>query len=146
MPCALRISEAASLALHAMGLLAIEPERSLSAKAIASSFQVSEAHLAKVLQRLVRVGLLRSSRGPRGGFSLTRQPSDVTLLEVFEAIEGPMNPSDCLFSAPLCEGSDCMLGSVLVEVNQLLVQRFSGTTLADVSSGFESGPANLVLP
>ncbi|MCP4900046.1 MAG: Rrf2 family transcriptional regulator, partial [bacterium] len=96
MPTMLRISEAASLGIHAMGLLAIHPDRSLSARTIAEKFSVSEAHLSKVLQRLTKVGLLASTRGPKGGFSLTRDPETVTLLEVFEAIEGPVEPTDCL--------------------------------------------------
>ncbi len=84
MACALRISEAASLALHATGLMAINPGKPMSTKVIAQSFEVSEAHLSKVLQRLGKVGLLNSARGPRGGFTLARDPKDINLLEVFK--------------------------------------------------------------
>ena len=122
MACALKISEAASLAMHAMGLLAMEPDRSRSVRAIAGRLGLSEAHLSKVLQRLVKAGLLRSNRGPRGGFRLTREPEQISLLEVFEAIEGPVEPTDCLLSLPLCDGSGCILGKILVDVNHLLLE------------------------
>lgn len=136
MACTLRISEAASLALHATGLMAKRPGQSLSTKAIAESFAVSEAHLSKVLQRLGKVGLLRSTRGPRGGFTLTREPGKVTLLEVFEAIEGPLDPADCLFENAVCDGTTCVLGRVLKEVNKQLVAHLSNTTLDQVGDVF----------
>ena len=113
MPCALKISEAASMAMHAMGLLALEPGKPLSSRAIASCFHVSEAHLSKVMQRLVKVGLLSSVRGPKGGFSLAVDPQKVMLLEVFTAIEGPLETSSCLFGVPLCDGETCILGRTM---------------------------------
>jgi Rrf2 family protein len=137
MACTLKISEAASLALHAAGLMATKPGQSLSTKSIAESFSVSEAHLSKVLQRLGKVGLLRSTRGPRGGFTLTRAPSEVTLLEVFEAIEGPLHPGDCLFENAICDGETCVLGRVLREVNGQLVKHLANTTLAQVGTVFD---------
>jgi hypothetical protein len=115
-PCALRICEAASLAMHVMGLLATDPERALSAKAI----------------------------GPGGGFALARQPDEVSLLEVFQAIEGPLDPADCVFNVPQCDGSSCVLGSVLVEVNDILWKHLSGTTIADVGHGFETSLAQIL--
>jgi Rrf2 family nitric oxide-sensitive transcriptional repressor len=63
MPTVLRMSDAASLALHGMVILAEAPERRVSARAIASELDASEAHLAKVLQRLARAGLVESVRG-----------------------------------------------------------------------------------
>jgi Rrf2 family protein len=143
-PCALRISEAASLAMHAMGLLATDPDRALSAKAIAASFDVSEAHLSKVMQRMTKAGLVTSARGPGGGFALARQPDEVSLLEVFQAIEGPLDPADCVFNVPQCDGSSCVLGSVLVEVNDILWKHLSGTTIADVGHGFETSLAQIL--
>ncbi|MCP4901436.1 MAG: Rrf2 family transcriptional regulator [bacterium] len=137
MPTMLRISEAASLGMHAMGLMSASQDQPLSARTIAEKFSVSEAHLSKVLQRLTKVGLLASTRGPKGGFSLTRDPETVTLLEVFEAIEGPVEPTDCLFGSPLCDGNDCVLGRVIVDVNRTLWDYLAKKTLKDISLVFE---------
>ena len=140
MPCALRISEAASLGMHAMGLLSIQRTRPLSVRMVADRLGVSEAHLSKVLQRLTKVGLLTSTRGPKGGFTLNRDPESVSLLEVFEAIEGPVEPATCLFGIPLCDGASCVLGKLIVDVNNTLFEYLAEKTLADISTVFESQP------
>lgn len=137
MPCALRISEAASLGMHAMGLLSTRDGRPMSARMAADRLGVSEAHLSKVLQRLKKVGFLTSTRGPKGGFQLTRKPGSVSLLEVFEAIEGPVEPASCLFGIPLCEGESCVLGKVIVDVNNTLFEYLGEKTIADISTVFE---------
>ena len=138
MPCALKISEASSLAMHALGYLAKRGDGPVTSREIATRFEISEAHLSKVLQRLVKVELLRSVRGPRGGFSLTRAPESVTLLEVFEAIEGRLEPSQCLLSSAICDGDDCILGKIVVEANTMLRTRLEETTLVDVEAAVNS--------
>ena len=134
MPCALKISEAASLAMHALGYLANREDGPVTSREIAARFEISEAHLAKVMQRLVKVELLRSVRGPRGGFTLNRSPESVTLLEIFEAIEGRFEPSQCLLSSAICDGDDCILGKIVVEANTMLRARLEETTLVDVEA------------
>lgn len=143
MTCALRISDASSMAMHAMALLAVEPEASLSTRSIASCFHISEAHLAKVMQRLVKVGLVTSVRGPKGGFSLARDPGSVTLLEVFTAIEGPVESSGCVFAVPQCDGTTCILGSVMAEANRMLLDHLSTTDLRSISKVFLDGRIRL---
>jgi len=138
MPCALRISEAASLAMHALGYLAKREDGPVTSREIASRFEISAAHLAKVMQRLVKVELLRSVRGPRGGFTLNRDPESVTLLEIFEAIEGRFEPRQCLLSSSICEGDDCILGKIVVEANTMLRARLEETTLVDVEAVMNS--------
>jgi len=131
--------------MHAMGLIASTTAGSLSVRSIAAHFKISQAHLSKVLQRLAKVGLLTSARGPKGGFSLVRPADQVTLLEVFEAIEGPMAPTRCLFGEPICDGRDCILGRAMVEANDLLYDRLSTTTLAELAHIFGNGaPQGLV--
>ncbi len=113
MPKVMKISEAASLGLHSMVFLASRPEKIVSIKKIGTVLHASQAHLSKVLQRLARAGLVRSSRGPRGGFMLARPGDQITLLEVYEAIEGPLVSSKCLFDTPICTGKQCIFGDLL---------------------------------
>lgn len=131
-----------------MGLLATRTDGPLSARMAADRLGVSEAHLSKVLQRLTRAGLLTSTRGPKGGFALCRDPESVSLLEVFEAIEGPVEPAACLFGIPLCDGASCVLGKVIVDVNNTLFEYLAEKTLADISTIFEErfeGPDPIAL-
>jgi len=130
----LKVSEAASLALHTMVLLAANPGADLSTKKIASTLRVSEAHLSKVLQRLSKVALVRSARGPKGGFMLGRDGKEITLLEVYEAIEGPLAPSDCLLGTRICGGKECILGEVLETTNKQVREYLARTKLTDLTS------------
>ncbi len=141
MPTALRISDAASLGIHAGALLAATPEPRLTASQIASQLGASEAHLAKVLQRMKRAGLLTSGRGPRGGFALALPAERINLLQIYRAVEGNMTLSNCLLPQPVCNGSTCILGSLMRTVSQELLDHLSSTTLADVAGVFGKLPA-----
>ena len=132
MPGVFNISEAASLALHTMVFLASQPGRLVSTKEIAETLGVSGAHLSKVMQRLRREGLVNSMRGPGGGFELARPADAITLLEVYEAIEGPFDPSACLLNSSVCRRAACILGGLVHSVNRQALDYLSGTRLCDV--------------
>ena len=57
---------------------------------ISKEYNIPLEYLLKILQQLVRVNILRSKRGPRGGFSLARETKNITILQIIEAVEGPM--------------------------------------------------------
>ncbi len=133
MTSVLRISDAVAIGLHAMTLLAREPGRIVTAHEIAERLIVSEAHLAKVIQRLTRAGLVRSFRGPRGGSAIARAPHLVTLREVVEAVEGPLAETTCLLEHPTCLENTCIMGDVLERMNREVREYFTQTTLADVT-------------
>ena len=121
----IKLSEAASLALHTMVLLADIPDRQVSAREIAHELDVSEAHLAKVLQRLARHGLLNSVRGPKGGFSLARSYSNISLLDIYESVEGPMIDEHCFRTTRACNSRRCIFGGLLVDVNKVIIRKYS---------------------
>jgi Rrf2 family protein len=128
----LRISEAASLALHTMVVLAADPEKQRPTREIAAELEGSEFHLAKILQRLSRAGFVSAVRGPKGGF-LIRKPADsITLMDIYEAIEGPFEPDTCLAAVPICKGGQCMLGDLLGSINDQVKAYFSRTRLSDL--------------
>ena len=133
----LKISEAASLALHTMVYLAANNGRLVTTHEIGDALRVSEAHLAKVLQRLVKVGLVDSTRGPRGGFCLAKSGADISLLEVYETIEGPLTPTNCLLGTPICSGEKCILGGLLEDVNKRVKEYFAQTRLHELTDVYQ---------
>ncbi|MCX6354461.1 MAG: Rrf2 family transcriptional regulator [Candidatus Aureabacteria bacterium] len=136
----IKISEASALALHAMALMAGRPDLPLSTREAASRLKVSEAHLSKVLQRLARNGLVKSLRGPRGGFILRRSCATITLLNIYEAIEGKCEPSGCLLGVPSCGALHCIFGSVIEKLDGDMRGYLSRTRLSDISGLLKREP------
>ena len=131
----INISEAASLALHAAAVLAACGETTMTTAEIARELKVSEAHLAKVLQRLSKAGLVKGTRGPGGGFRLAIRPERTTLRRIYEAIEGPISTERCLFGRPVCGRRGCPLGSALKDASDTIVSGLENTTLDQISIG-----------
>jgi Rrf2 family protein len=124
----LKLSEATALGLHAM-VLAARAGEPVSVSAIAGELRASEAHLAKVLHTLARAGLLASKRGPGGGYVLTKPASQITLLDVYEALEGPVRRDGCLFARPVCDRVRCILGGLVERVRDEVIGHLAATTL-----------------
>lgn len=127
----LRISEAASLGFHALWVLSRKERGTIAIEEIASRLNVSPNHLAKVLQRLARAGLVSSVRGPSGGFQLSRPPERVRLIDAYEAIEGPVCASDCTLEKKICAGQGCLFGSLLGDVHRQVIEHLTRTRLSD---------------
>jgi Rrf2 family protein len=133
---ALNISDAAALALHAMAFLAGQPDRRFATGEIASELHVSEAHLSKVLQRLAKAGLVKSARGPHGGFVLARPADEIRLLDAYEAIEGPLAESRCILGLPTCGAKRCIFGDLVTGVNARVRDYLTKTKLSTVGGVF----------
>ena len=131
----LKISEAASLALHTMALLAAGNQERLTNSDLASRLGASSHHLAKVMQRLARAGLIDSVRGPQGGFRLGQPAENVKLLAIYEAVEGPLDDGGCLLGEPICEAAHCVLGEVVQSVHQQIRDYLAKTSLSEVAHG-----------
>lgn len=136
MPGIVKISEAASIAIHAMVLLAANPEGMLSVKEMSGTFDLSSAHMAKVLQRLAKAGLVVSSRGPAGGFRLAKPSGKISLLEIYEGIENSLDEQGCLLSRDICGGNACLLGDTIAEINRNVRNTFTNTTLAELTRSY----------
>ena len=132
----INISECLSIGLHAMVYLASIYDTPKTAKEIAQVIKASEAHLAKALQILQKGGLIKSVRGPKGGYSLAKPPKEIFLIEIFELLNGPLPDSFCLYPEPICKGEKCILGSLIEEITKLIKTYLSKTTLEDVKECF----------
>ncbi len=99
----LRISRKIDYGLRAMIYLASIPhETVVPFREIARQMDVPEDFLAKILKTLVDSGLVKSTRGPHGGYALARTPADVSFLDVIEAVEGPVALNVCLDGEDSC--------------------------------------------
>jgi len=126
----LKMSEACSLAIHAMVILAINQDVKLPNNEIARMLGASRDHLSKVLQRLSKAGYVHSERGPGGGFMIAGNADEVTLLDIYQAIEGSGESKACLLDNTVCAGR-CILGDLVVQVNSMVLSRLSETKLSD---------------
>jgi len=106
----------------------------MTTRQIAETMKVPQSYLSKVLQSLVRGGLVHSTRGLKGGFVLVRSPEEVNMLEILEAV----SPMKRIKSCPLdLEGhsSDlCPLHRRLDQAMAMVQEAFAGTTLAEILS------------
>ncbi|MCK5029138.1 MAG: Rrf2 family transcriptional regulator [Bacteroidales bacterium] len=105
------LSEAASIALHGIILIAQE-KQGLNVIKIAERTDTSKHHVAKVMQRLVKAGYLTSQRGPSGGFVLRKNPEGINFLEIYEAIEGPIEITECPMDKQICPFDKCIMNNV----------------------------------
>ncbi len=129
----LKLSNAVSLAFHSVITISENGDNFLSVKDIAQKLNVSENHLSKVMQRLVKTSILKSERGANGGFSLGRKPENITLIQIYETIEGPFIPSNCLFLKDMCPRKACIMGNLLSSVNKIVFRYLSATKISDLS-------------
>jgi Rrf2 family protein len=102
----LRISRKIDYGLRAMIYLAsISAEIVVPFREIARQMAVPEDFLAKILKTLVDQGLVRSTRGPHGGYALARPSTEISFLDVIEAVEGPVAVNVCLDEEDACDHS-----------------------------------------
>ena len=125
-----QLSEAVSLGLHSMILIARSPKL-INVNKLAEATGASKNHLAKVLQRLVKANYLSSARGPTGGFILNKKPGEITILDIFESIEGKLDVDCCPLSRPICPFNECLVGTIVKKTSDEFVKYFSEKTLKD---------------
>jgi Rrf2 family protein len=124
-------SEAASIGIHSMVLIARSGDM-MNVIKIAEATGSSKHHVAKILQRLVKEGFLGSTRGPSGGFGLQVDPSKVSLLSIYEAIEGKVMIPDCPNEHQVCPFAKCIMGTVVGQMTQLFIDYLKTNTVEDL--------------
>lgn len=118
------------LALH-------DPEKPRMIRDIAVSQQISEKYISRLVLDLRRGQLIRSMRGVTGGFFLAKKPSEITLLEIIETMEGPISVVDCVrFPAKCGRQSLCPAHGIWNELNKGIREQMRQHTLDDILKGF----------
>ena len=141
----LRLSKKADYALIAMKHLAVRGDRgpaSSSAREIAELYDIPIELMAKVLQRLVRRGLLASQQGTRGGYLLARQPMQISVADVIQAIDGPVTVTACSTEEGQCEQfSKCNVRDPLWRVRERILAALGECTIAELAADVPPPPA-----
>ena len=130
----LRLSKKADYALIAMKHLA-QNTRSTSAREIAEQYDIPIELLAKVMQRLVRTGLLASTQGTRGGYTLNRAAKAISVADVIQAIDGPFTVTACSTEKHDCEQySKCSVRDPLWQIRERIVAALGTVTLSEIAA------------
>ncbi len=130
----LRLTKKADYGLMALKYLAEHADAaSLSAKDIAEAYHIPPQLLAKILQRLAKVGILRSHAGMNGGYSLLKPSREISAFEVIHAIDGPLFITSCGPSHSGCDLTDsCTIKEPLSRVNDSISGLLKSISIADL--------------
>src|ERR1035438_5738462 len=131
----LKLTKKADYGLMALKYLAEHPETAaLSAKDVADAYGIPAQLLAKILQRLTKVGLLRSHAGMNGGDALARDARQISAFEVIHAIDGPLFITSCFKGAKSCDLTpSCTIKEPLARVNETIAGVLKSISIQDLA-------------
>ena len=133
----LRFTKRADYGLMAVHFIASHgDEGAVSAKRIAEEFHIPPERLAKILQRLAKKKLIASHNGPKGGYVLTRRPTEITVGQVVRALEGPVNVVSCMSEHDDCpQYARCNLRGPVEKIQASISHVLDSMTLAELGAG-----------
>jgi Rrf2 family cysteine metabolism transcriptional repressor len=130
----MKLSTKGRYALRAMLELAVQYGNGTTlVRDISRRQDISDLYLEQLFNRLKTAELVRSSRGPRGGFTLNRPPEEIRLIDIIRVMEGSTAPVECVDNASVCPRStSCPTRSVWAELKRATDQVLESTTLKDL--------------
>lgn len=125
------VTRKADYAIRCVLYLSRHPERTASVEEISGATLVPKSFLAKILQQLMKAGIVNSARGVKGGFQLAKRPKDINLLEVIESIQGVSAANICAIDRKKCGLSGtCSVHPVWVEIREMVEKRLKEENFA----------------
>ena len=130
----MQLSQAAELAVRGIRVLVAKGgDRPTPMDVICAEADLPKQYLVKIFAMLARVGLVRPVRGKRGGYLLGRPAEDISLLDVIEAVEGPVALNLCQIRPPQCENKDCAIRPIWAELQETFKAKLAGVNMAAAS-------------
>lgn len=134
------VTREADYALRCILYLSDDEKAHRSVREISSEMHIPESFLAKILQRLMKAGVVASVRGAGGGFKLSKPASEITVLGVMEAIDGPLVINRCAVEPGSCDLSgECVIHPLWVILKSELERRFEKLNFKDLAAKRRSG-------
>jgi Rrf2 family protein len=118
-------------------------EGPISLETLATEQDIPERYLAKITQDLRRSGLIRSQRGAHGGYAINGDASDITLLDIWEALEGPVRPVACLDNEECRREPECVTRDIWARFQEALEDVLGSANLADLAEQYREQHAEV---
>lgn len=135
----MKITQEADYALRVILFLSQLGEgKKTEAKIIAEKEVIPQRFLLKLLRKLNKAGITRSFRGAQGGYALAKPPEDINLLQVIEAIDGPIHVNRCLLDPAVCsagKGNHCTIHQTLNGIRDKLVKDLEAVNFESLTKG-----------
>ncbi|MBF0516614.1 MAG: Rrf2 family transcriptional regulator [Nitrospirae bacterium] len=136
----MKINKDTDYAIRCMLFMSGNPDKTFVIGQIAKEKAIPESFLAKILQKLTKAGFLRSIRGTRGGFVMIKDPQDITLLDIVEAINGKIVINRCTMPDDRCElNENCPTSNIWLEIRQIVEERLSHYDFKALSNNYING-------
>jgi len=120
-------------AVRALCCIAERKQEVISADRLVKSLDMPRPFLRKILQTLTKAGLLNSSKGKDGGFTLALSPGEITLTDVMKIFQGPIKLNECTFKKNICPYiNDCLLKKKIDEIEKEVIAKLKAITIASI--------------
>jgi Rrf2 family protein len=117
-------------AIRALIILGSQKDQYVSARTISERQRIPYSFLRKILQVLIKNGIVESKEGGKGGFRLRLEPEQVGVLKIISIFQGDINLSECMFRKKICfNRPDCALRENILEIENLAIRKFSKLTI-----------------
>ena len=120
-------------AVKALCRIARDNEKIMSVKELAKELNIPKPFLRKILQILQKDGILKSYKGPNGGFLLASSPEEILLIRIIEIFQGPLKLNECLFRRGICaDTTTCVIKGKIDKIERRVISELRVITLASL--------------
>ena len=130
----LELTKKTDLAYQALATIASIPDHRVNGADLATNLSITTHYLPHVMAPLTRSGWITSTSGPRGGYTITTELNDITLLDLVEAVEGPIDMSTCLHLGPRHQQNEsCALHRPWTKAREALIAELAHVTIDEIA-------------
>ncbi|QTM98223.1 Rrf2 family transcriptional regulator [Sediminibacillus dalangtanensis] len=135
----MKYSRATNYALHTMVYLMSAPRgKTVGVDQLAKAQDLSPTYLSKILTKLVKAGLIESTPGVKGGYSIARNSSDISFLDVIQAIEGMTTLFSCSMEHQESRNGECMIENVMIDAEEKLREELDKKYISEIAKQMEA--------
>jgi len=117
-------------AVQCILLLAQKPKQNISTAELSQGLNISRPFIAKIIQKLVKAGLLLSARGVGGGVQLQKSPREISLFDIVDAMQGPLGINICVVNQRLCDRSaSCVVHPAWMEIQEMIERKLKSYSI-----------------